>query len=71
MRRRSDGSLPAVRHGSALGTVGEARWHEMKFARFSAGANGIRTLGPGKPDAPYAALAIERMKQFIRNHTTG
>jgi len=43
----------------------------MKFARFSAGANGIRTLGTGKPDAPYAALAIERMKQFIRNHTTG
>jgi acetyl esterase/lipase len=25
----------------------------------------------GKPDAPYAALAIERMKQFIRKHTTG
>ena len=25
----------------------------------------------GKPDAPYAAPAIERMKQFIRKHTTG
>jgi acetyl esterase/lipase len=25
----------------------------------------------GKPDAPYAASAIERMKQFIRKHTTG
>ena len=24
-----------------------------------------------KPDAPYAASAIERMKQFIRKHTTG
>ena len=25
----------------------------------------------GKPDAPYAAPAMERMKQFIRKHTTG
>ena len=25
----------------------------------------------GKPDAPYAAPAIERMKQFIRKYTTG
>jgi len=25
----------------------------------------------GKPDAPYGASAIERMKQFIRKHTTG
>jgi acetyl esterase/lipase len=25
----------------------------------------------GKPDAPYAAPAIERMKAFIRNHTSG
>jgi acetyl esterase/lipase len=25
----------------------------------------------GKPDAPYAARAIDRMKAFIRKHTTG
>jgi acetyl esterase/lipase len=25
----------------------------------------------GKPDAPYAARAIERMKAFTRKHTTG
>jgi acetyl esterase len=25
----------------------------------------------GKPDAPYAAAAIDRMKAFIRKHTTG
>jgi dienelactone hydrolase len=25
----------------------------------------------GKPDAPYAAPAIDRMTAFIRKHTTG
>jgi acetyl esterase len=37
--------------------------------QFYKGANhGFMT---GKPNAPYAARAIERMKQFIRKHTTG
>ena len=36
--------------------------------QFYAGANhGFMT---GKPDAPYAARALERMKAFIRQHTT-
>jgi acetyl esterase/lipase len=25
----------------------------------------------GRPDAPYAAPAIERMRAFIRQHTSG
>jgi hypothetical protein len=24
----------------------------------------------GKPDAPYAARALDRMKEFIRQHTS-
>jgi hypothetical protein len=24
----------------------------------------------GKPDAPYASRALDRMKEFIRKHTT-
>jgi hypothetical protein len=34
-------------------------------------ARRFRGFMTGKPDAPCAAPAIERMKQFIRKHTTG
>ncbi len=47
----------------------EAAGGKKPSCRLYEGANhGFMT---GKPDAPYAAPAIERIKQFIRKHTTG
>jgi acetyl esterase len=41
---------------------------EVELQLYEGANHGFMT---GKPDAPYAARAIERMKSFIRKHTTG
>src|SRR5271169_135883 len=41
---------------------------EVELQLYEGANHGFMT---GKPDAPYAARAIERMKAFIRKHTTG
>jgi hypothetical protein len=45
-----------------------ARGGQAELQLYEGASHGFMT---GKPDAPYAARAIERMKQFIRRHTTG
>jgi acetyl esterase len=41
---------------------------EVELQLYEGANHGFMT---GKPDAPYAARAIDRMKAFIRKHTTG
>ena len=41
---------------------------EIELQLYEGANHGFMT---GKPDAPYAARAIERMRDFIRKHTTG